>query len=128
METLELLTSIDWTAVISIAIAVASVITAIIQAYQKNGLAGAITAINDFFTMHNVSTTSAPPELQVQTYTMEQETLESVISLCKDEEVVSTKSKINANQESGIVSYTLDLQDWFIKVDYGQITQLVRRE
>lgn len=113
--------------IISALIAVISVVVNIVQAYKKSGLSGAIAEINKFFTMHDTEQTSVPDKLESQTYLMEEETKQSIIELNGYEDYEYIKSQINANQEAGIISYVLDLTNYVIKIDYGQITSISKK-
>lgn len=95
---------------------------AIYEGYTKKGLDGALKAINDFFQPGNTRVTTPPAELAYSTYMMSDETKECIISKIKPEEESVFLAQVRAMEAANNASYVLTFEEWWFKIDFGQIS------
>lgn len=95
---------------------------AIYEGYKKRGLNGAIKAINDFFQLGNNSVTTPPKGLSDSAFKMSDETLECISSKIKVEEEALFIARVKAMEDANVSSYVLEFENWWFKIDFGQIS------
>ena len=131
MTLTELITGIDWTAIITAIATLITTIAGVIAGIQTKGKYDAkkeaesleyeLEQTQAFFDPDDTSVMTPPPSTPERSWKMPESVKTFMLAGHSDEEKVSILQQVEDAEESGYVDYTISYPGGYYKISYGQI-------